>query len=191
MLIIKDGLRIDQQLTQDNTSIILSNGTIMDTHTNLGSSVIDCKIPKIFNATSYIYYNVTARIFEVSTTEYPLDTIDILHPTLCPIVRVTIGAMNIVSFSYYNFALLDFSTPEQKNLTLANTTGVVHETSTVHGAFINTLNTILGIVCINVQDKGSIDLSCLLSFSGTEIELPSSDLDGDIATVSYLIQRNL
>lgn len=192
MLIYKNCFRLDVTKSRNNNFIILSNGTIRDTHSSIGYSVFDIKIPKQYNATVYIYYNVVTKLFESKTSEIPLDIIETAFPKLCPIIKVTCNAENITNYSYYNFSNYTFElTPQGSAVVLQNATTSHNEQTTIHNDKIVTSKLLLGIISIYIQDYGEIDLSSVLNIDSdtNTIHLIDNTFGGSVVDVNYITQR--
>jgi hypothetical protein len=192
MLIYKNCFKLNVDKTLNNPNIILNDGLIVDTHTNIGYSVIDISIPKTYNTTTYIYYDVSIREFISVLTEYDSRTIDIMHPTLCPILIVTADNENITAYSYYTFEDLSVdTTPGSNGISITNSTISITEQTQIYSNKIYTTKPLLGILNIYVEDYGDLNLISVVDINNNTniITLVDSSFAGRTVFITYLSQR--
>ncbi len=188
MLIVKNGLLLNQQASFNNTSLILTNGIIQDTNKNIIYSVIDVSINKPLNGTYYVYYNVASRKFIIDQDEYNINNIDVTHPNICPILKIVTDNLNVTSFSYWDTTELQFDPSDYTGyIDIPNATTITHEVVVMaNDIFVS--KTVLGIVNIYVVDEGDLLLSNVLEISNKKITI-LQQFDGKQAIISYLTPR--
>lgn len=190
MLKVINGLILDEYKSTNNENIILSNGTILDTHTLKAYSVIDVKIPKKFNQDSYIYFNIKSNEFEQYNIEIPIENIDISNPSLCPVIKVTTDNSNIISFSYYILADLTFDNVQPGSaIKIKNNVTINDENLFIQGDTIQLNHNIIGLISIYVKDYGEIDtfLSVIdIDVNLNRIKLMDSSLNTRQCSIKYL-----
>lgn len=189
MLIYNNCFKIDLVKSYNNIYLVLGNGIIVDTVTNTAYTVFDPKILKVFNRVSYIYYNVSTKLFETNAIEHNIDTIEELYPDLCPIIKVTIDASDVVSYQYY---VLNGVT-NVSNVSIIPSINITTkmEVLMIYSNTITTSEIVLGITGIYIHDYGDLDLSDIHAITSVDntIALADSTLGGSYATVTYLYQR--
>jgi hypothetical protein len=188
MLIYTNCFRIDLLKSYNNNYIVLGNGIIVDTSTNIAYTVSNPKILKVYGRTSYIYYNVSTKLFETSVTEYDINTIEELYPNLCPIIKVNVDSSNIVDYQYY---VLGIGTSVVAPTPMIPTNNVSAKTEVVQ-VRLNTITidtVILGIINIYVHNYGDLELTDVGITDYYNVTLPDYTLDGLTVNLTYLYQN--
>lgn len=192
MLVVRSGLRLNLSTTLNNPNIVLYDGMIQDKHTNTAYNVVDNIIPKVFNSTMYIYYDISIKDFISVDIEYPSSTLEVLHPNLCPILIATIDSNNITEFSYYQYSDVSGDTIQgQNHLSLSNSTITISEISTIFSDTIFVTKQLLGVINIYIHEYGDVDLTSVIDIDSINnvITLMDDTFGGHNITITYISQR--
>jgi hypothetical protein len=182
------GLLINVEETSYSQYIVISSGQVFDTINKVIYNIAPATITKTLGANNYIYLNVPSKTYIVSTSEIPN------HNPSIYIGKVNVDvAGNTINIEQNSYNQTSFISPPETSIYLGSNYQTLKECTeevSIVGNVITVSKIVDSITEIYIHDVGVLLNNQILSIEGNIVKLPSNELDGQIADISYMYRVN-